>query len=568
MSYDGLFTGIIARQLNEELSGSKIEKIYQPEPDAILMQIYSNGSRKKLLLNTNPTSAGVYLTGRNFENPQNAPSFCMLLRKHIQAGRIVGIKQLQTERMIEFYIDTINEMGFSVNKKLIAEIMGKHSNLVLVDIETGKIIDSIKRVSIDVNRYRQLLPGLLYVMPPSQNKIDFWTGEENEMRARIFQSECEGPKAIMSSIQGFGPTAAEEIWRSGPPQRVVERLQNLRNKLLVGEMLSPAVYSDETGIPKDVHLFPLNHLFDASKTKYFETPGDALDYFFTNRIQSNRVSQKNATLTKDVTTILDRLLLKKQRLLEDIQEAEKADIYRLKGELLTANLHLVEPGLKSITVKSYYDESSVKIELDVRFSAAKNAQNYYKKYAKAKTATKEKFLQLKETQKDIDYLDSVISCIPLSETYEELDTIRNELSDLGYIRPSKTKQKRSKTKTKPKSYKTSNGLDIMVGRNNTENDYLTFKMAAKTDLWFHTKDIPGSHVILFLRDKEAAEEDILQAASLAAYYSKARESENVPVNYTKIKYVKKLPESKPGMVTFTNNKTVFVNPDSNEDKIC
>lgn len=568
MSYDGLFTGIIARQLNEELYGSKIEKIYQPEPDAILMQVYSNGSRKKLFFNISPTSAGVYLTSRNFENPQNAPSFCMLLRKHIQAGRIVSVKQLQTERMIEFYIDTINEMGFSVNKKLIAEIMGKHSNLVLVDIETNKIIDSIKRVSIDVNRYRQLLPGLLYVMPPTQNKIDFWTGEEKEMRERLSQTECDGPKAIMSSIQGFGPTAAEELWRAGPPEKVVERLQSLKADLLSGKALSPAVYSDESGIPKDVHLFPLNHLFDASKTKYFDTPGDALDYFFANRIQSNRVSQKNANLIKDVSTILDRLLLKKQRLLEDIQEAEKADLYRLKGELLTANLHLVEPGSKSLTVRSYYDESNVRIDLDVRFSAAKNAQIYFKKYAKSKTAAKEKFLQLKETQKDIDYLDSVISCIPLSETYEELDTIRSELSNLGYIKTSKTKTKRTKTKTKPKKYKTATGLEIMVGRNNTENDYLTFKAASKTDLWFHTKDIPGSHVILLLEGKEAAEKDILQAASLAAYYSKARESENVPVNYTKIKYVKKLPESKPGMVTFTNNKTVFVNPDSNEKNKC
>ena len=221
MSYDGLFTGIIARQLNKELTGSKIEKIYQPEPDAILMQIYSNGNRKKLLLHTSPTSAGVYFTNKNFKNPSNAPSFCMLLRKHIQAGRIVGVKQTQTERIIEFYIDTVNEMGFSVNKKLIVEIMGKHSNLILLDLSTDKIIDSIKRISIDVNRYRQLLPGLVYVLPPPQNKLDFWTAQESEMRERLLQSGNESPKAIMASIQGFGPTAAEELWRAGPQKNLL-----------------------------------------------------------------------------------------------------------------------------------------------------------------------------------------------------------------------------------------------------------------------------------------------------------------------------------------------------------
>ena len=565
MSYDGLFTGVIARQLNQELSGSKIEKIYQPEPDAILMQIYSKGSRKKLLFNTSPTSASVYLTNRNYENPQNAPSFCMLLRKHVQAGRIMGVKQLQTERIIEFYIDTVNEMGFSVNKKLFAEIMGKHSNLILIDLSTNKIIDSIKRVSIDVNRYRQLLPGLLYVLPPSQNKVDFWTGKESEMRERLAQSGTDGAKAIMDSIQGFGPTAAEELWRAGPQKLLVERIQGLKMNLLDDEALCPAVYFDEAAIPKDVHLFPLEHIFDPSKRKNFATPADALDYFFTHRIQSNRVSQKKVNLTRDVTTILDRLLLKKQRLLEDIQEAEKADIFRLKGELLTANIHLAQPGAKSLTVKSYYDESNVNIELDVRLSAAKNAQNYYKKYAKAKTAKKEKLLQLEETKNDIEYLESVLSYIPLSQTYEELDAIRLELSDLGYVKPVKANQKRASSKAKPKSYKTANGFEILVGRNNTENDHITFKLAAKTDLWFHTKDIPGSHVVLSLKNNEAQEADILKAARLAAYYSKARESANVPVDYTQIKNIKKIPEAKPGMVTFTNNKTLYVNPENEEN---
>ncbi|NCB41058.1 MAG: fibronectin/fibrinogen-binding protein [Clostridia bacterium] len=564
MGYDGLFTGVITRQLNEELYGAKIEKIYQPEPEAILMQVYANGNRKKLFLNTSSTGASVYLTNRNFENPQDAPSFCMLLRKHLQSGRIVSVNQTQTERVIEFNIDTMNEMGFSVNKKLIAEIMGKHSNLILIDLATDRIIDSIKRISIDVNRYRQLLPGLTYVPPPTQHKLDFWTSTEDDFRKSLSQTGMDGPQAILSSIQGFGPTAAEELWLQGPTEQLASRLSALKSYLLADKSLCPAVYTDETKTPKDVHIFPLKTLFDSSKTKCFDKPGDALDYFFANRMQSNRVTQKNTNMMKDIQHILARLLLKKQRLLEDIQEAEKADIQRLKGELLTANLHIVPPGAKSVIVKSYYDDTDVVIELDVRFSAAKNAQSYYKKYAKAKTAKKEKFIQLEEVQADVEYLESVLSLIPFSETYEELEAIHRELSDLGYIRPLKTKQKRSTLKAKPKIYKTENGFEVRVGRNNTENDYLTFKLASKTDLWFHTKDIPGSHVVLFAENKKPEESDILNAAALAAYHSKAKNSENVPVNYTEIKHVKKLPESKPGMVTFINYKTIYVNPENKE----
>ncbi len=561
MSYDGLFAGVIARQLNRELIGAKIEKIHQPEPDEIVMQLHCNGRRKKLLISVASTSASVYFTEQNIENPPTAPAFCMLLRKHIQGGRIVSVSQIQTERIIEFYVETVNEMGFSVNKKLIAETMGKHSNLILVDISTEKIIDSIKRISIDINRYRQILPGLSYVMPPSQNKLDFWTSEKAEIYERIQQSKEEGSKALLSSVQGIGPIAAEELWTAGPREKLADRIIDLRVKLLSPEGIVPTVYSDECGIPKDVHVFPLSHVLGNYKTDIFQDPGTALDFYFSNRRQSNRVSQKGTNLERTVGALLDKLLLKKQRLLEDIKQAEEADILRLKGELLNANLYQVAPGARSVTVKSYYDQSDVTIELDTRFSASKNAQNYYKKYAKAKTAKKEKLLQLLDTEKDIAYIESVFALISLSETYEELNLLRQELAQLGYIRTRKTKDKPVKSKPTPRKYTSLGGLKIMVGRNNTENDYLTFSLAGKTDLWFHAKGMPGSHVVLFLKEKEPENEDLLQAAALAAYYSKGKDSENVPVDYTYVKHVKKPSGSKPGMVIFTHQKTVYVNPE-------
>lgn len=559
MSYDGLFAGVTARQLDRLLAGAKIEKIYQPEPDEILMQVYTRDGRKKLLLSTQPSSAAVYLTERNFENPAAAPSFCMLLRKHLQSGRIVQVRQPQTERMIEFLIETVNEMGYSVNKCLMAETMGKHSNLILIDWETGKIIDSIKRISIDVNRYRQLLPGLPYTPPPTQDKLDFWTAQREELSQRLAQHGPDGPKAIMNGIQGFGPTAAEEVWLSGLPEEIPDRILALRDALIQEKGLQPAVYLGEEGTPQDVHIIPLNHVFAECRTLPFEHPGQALDHFFQNRLQSNRVAQRSVGLERHVQSLLEKLLLKKQRLLEDLRESERAEQLRLQAELLTADLHKVSPGDPRVTVDNYYDGTTMTIELDPRLSAAKNAQNYYKKYGKARTAGKEKLLQLEEAEKDIQYIESVLTSVSLAEDYDTLEQIRRELSDAGYLRTRKVVQKKPQ-KSKPYRFRTASGMELLAGKNNTDNDYVTFTMAGKADLWFHTKDIPGSHVILLCRERAPEKEDILEAAALAAFYSKAGSSENVPVDYTQVRHVKKPSGAKPGMVIYTSQKTIYVNP--------
>ena len=549
MAYDGLLCGIIARQLNTELENAKIEKIQQPEPDEIIMQLSTKVGRKKLLISLNPQGARLHYTELTYENPKEAPNFCMLLRKHIQGGYISSVYQVETERIICFEIETINEMGYAVSKKLIAETMGKHSNLVLLDMQSGKIIDSIKRVSIDVNRYRQLLPGVVYVMPPAQDKLDFWSFEEEELRARFSDNSDTG-----KIVQGFGALLSSEY---DTADKVVELRQNI-------DELKPCVYLQDGRI-KEVHAVPIRSLEDCEKVE-FDNIHAALDWYYSQRTETNRVFQKRDNMVRTVKNLSDKLLLKKQKLLEEIKAADEADVYRINGELINANLHVIKPGDKEVTVISYYDGLPVTIKLDEKISAAKNAQQYFKKYNKAKNSKKEKLEQLAGCEADIEYLESVISMIKTAENHEELELLRAELHEQGYLRIKNSKDRNQKFKPKPRRFTTSTGIEYVVGRNNRENDYITFKLGGKTDLWLHTKDIPGCHVVAFTGGAEPDAATVYELAASAAFFSKGKESENVAVDYVPLRYVKKPSGAKPGMVVFTNNKTVWINPKEPEKK--
>jgi len=562
MSYDGLFTGVVAHQLDCLADGrAKIEKIHQPEPDILVVQINTKQGRKKLLLSAQSAGAACYLTERTFDNPLQAPPFCMLLRKHILGGRITGVRQPDTERIIEFSIDTVNEMGYTYTKKLVAELMGKHSNIVLIDIESNKIIDCIKHISIDVNRYRQLLPGIPYTPPPSQNKINAWESTVEDIQNRLSLYEKPEARTFMEVVAGIGPTMAEEIWQSGSVDTAIKRFLLIRDTLYYHKQIQPEVYVNESGEPIDVHVYPLSHVFSSNRTIAFNQIGEALDFFYANRIQSNRLLQRGAALMRHVQTIEDKLLLKKQRLSEELARAENSEPVRLRAELLTANLHRINRGSLQAEVVNYYDGQTMEIELDPRYSPAQNAQNLYKQYQKAKTAAIEKRIQLDETDRELAYLESVMAAASLAVDDETLENIRMELAESGYVRMRKS-VKRKRTRPKPVQHKTSGGLTFLIGRNNVENDYITFSLAAKADLWFHAKDIPGSHVVLKLEGREPASNDILEAASMAAQHSKAHQSQNVPVDYTSVRHVRKPSGAKPGMVVYDSQKTVYVNPGS------
>ncbi|MBQ6495757.1 MAG: NFACT family protein [Firmicutes bacterium] len=559
MSYDGVVTRAMVRELSEALTLGKIEKIYQPQPEQLLFVIHTQRGKRRLFLSASGNHSAAYLVSETPENPAKPPVFCMVLRKHLNAARITSVTQHENDRIIEILLETTNELGFAENRKLIVEIMGKHSNVLLINMETGRIIDSIKHVSIDVNRARQILPGKAYEYPPAQSKIPFTEVTREQMTA-LTDGQLQPERSLLAGIQGISPVLAQAIASGGDAYTFLRHLIDTIDQ----GTITPLVYLDEDDKPVDFHILPLSVYEEDPRYRalHFDTLSEAAGFYFAGRESSNTVKQKSNDLQRVVKTHLDKLKLKMQRLEEDLFKAENSDKYRLYGELLTANLHLVNPGMKEVTVTSYYDGADVKIPLDPKYTPAKNAQHYFKRYAKAKTAIKEKKLQIEETTADIEYLESVASFVDLAKTIEEIDLLRRELVDSGYIRYRKPPKNGAQKKYKPQpyTYKLTSGKIVMAGRNNNENDWLTMKKASGQDLWFHTKDIPGSHVILFLNGNEPTEEDLCETAAIAAYHSKFSSSGNVPVDYTKVRYVKKPSGAKPGFVIFTHNRTLYVDP--------
>jgi len=576
MAYDGIITYAISEELADRITLGKIEKVYQPGPEELLIHIHTREGNVRLFVSASSQSARVCLTDNKYANPDQPPVFCMLLRKHIQGGRITAVRQHGSERIIEIDIEAQNELGFSVCKRLIIEIMGKHSNIVLTDIESGKVIDSVKRLSIDVNRYRQLLPGIIYKYPPEQEKLPF----------KAVDADTPLPhdaKAIMDRVAGISPAIAREmltycteqhnasVVSTRPAARLREILGSIEDKTYRARIYSdPASMRGAHDTPREFHVADLGELSDLNVT-FFESANECAEYFYFHREASNLVKQKSSPLLRTAQQSLSKALLKKKKLGEDLLRAENSDKYQLYGELITANIHLIKPGAKSAVVTNYYDGNPIEIPLDEKISASKNAQKYFRKYAKAKTAIHEKKTQLEENERDIAYLESVVQNIESAENEAQLDAIRLELQETGYVRrPAKAAQRKKTSKPDPMRYQLADGTLVLVGHNNTENDYLTMKLATKKDIWLHTKDIPGSHVIIRLEDGRSLDDlpaDLIyEAASIAAYHSKARNSDNVPVDYVPVRYVKKPAGSKPGMVIFTHNQTVYVTPALPDEK--
>ena len=564
MPFDGVVTFAAVKEFRDKLILGKIEKIYQPQPEQLLFSIHTKHGKQKLFISASGNHSAMYLIDETPENPVNPPVFCMVLRKHLSAARITDIIQYENDRIVEIMLETVNELGFSVNKKLIVEIMGKHSNILLVDIDTGRIIDSIKHISIDVNRARQTLPGKAYEYPPAQKKIPFTQITESQL-SELVQNELQPERDLMAGVQGISPVLAASLVSNGCGS-AYNILQYIINSIVTGTS-QPVVYVDKNGKPEDFHVVPLSVYSHDCKAIVFDSFSKAAAYYFRNKESSNTIKQKSNDLLRVIRTHSDKLKLKTQRLNEDLQKAENSEKYRLYGELLTANLHLCKPGDTKVTVVSYYDGQQMDIPLDPKYSPSKNAQNYYKKYGKSKTAIKEKKIQLEEVSREIEYLDSVAMLTEHASTIEEIELLRQERTDSGFIRYKKNRQKQQRRyKPSPHIYTLSSGKKVMAGRNNKENDWLTLRKASSSDLWFHTKDIPGTHVILFLDGEEPTDEDLFETASIAAYHSKGSASENVPVDYTRVRYVKKPSGAKLGMVIFTHNRTLYVNPGLPERK--
>ena len=553
MAFDGIITSALSVELADRITNGRINKIYQPEQDELVLNIYANQENYKLYATTDSSAACIAFIKDNLTNPPQPSPFCMLLRKRLQGGHIISVSQKGSERIIEIVIETRDDLGFPVNNRLIFEIMGKHSNIILVNDKTGKIIDCIKHISIDVNRVRQLLPGLTYMYPPPQNKIPYDMATPGQLADAGTTS-----KAILSHIGGICPAIARELSSCENRGEFIENIKaSIKNRSFV-----PRLYIDENGAPREFHIADLSEYEDSCRRIDFSRLSDAIIYFFEHKESSNRARQKANNLVHAVKKALEREYRKKQNLSEDLLAAENSDDFRLYGELLTANMHAIDNGAKSAKLENYYNGEMLEIPLDPRLTPNENAQKYYKAYSKSKTAIRAKKIQLDENEKNILYLESVLTFLENATDVPEIDVLRTELEDTGYIRKhSKDRNKKKKSfRGEPKRFETSDGNTVLVGRNNRENDQLTFSIASRNDIWFHTKDIPGSHVILRSEGNQPNEASILEAARIAAYFSKGRDSVNVPVDYTAVKNVRKPNGAKPGMVIFRHNRTVWVDP--------
>ena len=559
MALDGIALNALEKELNTALCGGRLQKVYQPEKDELVFHIHANQSNYKLFIAASSSNPRIHLTDDSLENPKAPHAFCMLLRKHIQGGKIYAIKQIGFERIIEIYFENLDELGFSVNKKLVIEIMGRHSNAILVDLSTNKILDAMKRISFDTSRVRQLLPGIEYVYPPAQDKVSIYDITRDILTNKL-DASADFAKTLLSTIQGLGPMYAASLCENiTDTTSIVNKIEHLKHEIQ-NQNFKPTVYINDSNICEDFYVFPMDNLENTCTAKCFPSVSEAISFHFKHNIVGGKLKQKSHALTSEISNLIKKMKVKSEKMVTELEEAQNSEHLRLYGELLTANLHLDKSGLKSIELTNYYDGTTVQIPLDVRFPLSKNAQLYYKKYGKAKTAVKEISHQLVEVDNDIKYLESVLVFAGNADSQEEIDALKYELFENGYIKKRPSIYIERSKKPAPLSYTLPSGLKVFVGKNNKENDYLTTKFAERSDIWLHTKDIPGSHVILKCNGSSPAETDILAAASIAAFHSKAKESENVPVDYVPAKLVKKPAKAKAGMVIFTGNRTVYVNP--------
>ena len=577
MALDGLVIHSIVDELHKKLLGGKIDKVYQPENDEVVLHIRNNKENFKLVLSCSASNPRVYLASDyKKENPINAPMFCMLFRKYIQGGNIVNVSQVDFERIIKISVESFDELKEKTTKDIIIEIMGRHSNIILTHSSNNKIIDSAKRIPPSVSRVRQILPGQTYVLPPKQDKLNPITDISLNSFVDTLSS-FDGPifKAIYSKFLGISPVIAKEICfranidenllvseiSSDDISKIYKEFHNLF-KHIKDNIYNPCMVID-TSIDKVLDFSCINlSLFSNLSIINDDSISKILENYYATKDIKDRIHQRSSDLRKSISIKLDRLYNKLNKQEKELIESENAQIYKIKGELITSYIYMIEKGMESVEVANFYDleYKNIKISLNTNFTPSENAQKYFKKYNKLKTAKKEITSQIEITKEEIDYLENIMLSIENCENLAELMDIREELGKVGYIRSKNNSKKETKLTTKPHEFVSSNGFKILVGKNNKQNDHLTLKVASNEDIWMHTKNIPGSHVIIKTEGKEVPDETIFEGAMLAAFFSKSKMSSQVPVDYTKKKNVKKPNGAKPGMVIYDTNNTVYVTP--------
>ena len=566
MPLDALCLTAVAGEVRAAVQGGKIDKIYQPTRDEVVLYIRGPAGNVRLLLSANPGHPRAHLTERNRENPEQPPMFCMLLRKHLQGARILELNQPPLERILDFRLETLDELGDRVERRLVLEAMGRSANLLLLDGE-GRIVDCTRRVDGDLARgQRQLLPGLFYRQPPTVDKLNPFTLSPEELRLVLANPLGKAwDKLLLDSFTGLSPLVARELaFRAGDDsEKLAAELEKLGKA--VEENHFTAYLLVREGKPVDFTFLPVLQYGPETESIPRESFSALLDDFFSDRESAERVRQRGQDLVKSVTSARDRTARKLGNQARELEATKNRERLRELGDILTSNLHLMEKGMSTFRTMDFYDPEGgeVDIPLDPLLTPQQNAAKYYKEYNKAKTAEEMLTIQIEKGEKELEYLNSVLENIALAEGEKDLQEIRQELTETGYLRRPKTAAKRAKKVSgKPMEFRSSSGLRISVGKNNSQNDLLTTKLAYKSDIWLHTQKIHGSHVILWLEGGEADARSLTEAAQLAAYFSQARDGSKVPVDYTPVKYVKKPAGARPGMVLYTTYQTAVVEPDA------
>ena len=577
MPLDALCLSGVVHELQNALSGAKIDKIYQPGRDEVVLALRAPAGNVKLLLSANPSHPRAHLTQISRENPDKPPMFCMLLRKHLSGARLLELVQPPMERVVDLRLEALDELGDRVERRLVLEAMGRHSNLILLDGE-GRIMDCLRRVDSDMSARRQVLPGLFYRLPPAQEKLAPSSLDRAALESALAAApeESQADKWLLDTFGGLSPLICRELaFRAGgaTDARLHQMGEGGRSRLLdelegllrsVQENSFTPVMLEKEGHPSDFTFQPISQYGPAVSCVPFPSFSALLDRFYEQRENQERVHQRGQDLIRSVTNARDRAARKIGLQEQELAATRDRERLRQFGDIITSNFHRMERGQTALRAQNYYDPEGgeVDIPLDPLLTPQQNAAKYYKDYKKAQKAEEMLSIQLEKNRRELDYLNSVLDTIPLAEGEKDLGEIRQELTDTGYLRrPSKAKGREKRVVSKPMEFRSSSGLRISVGKNNTQNDLLTCKQAFKSDIWFHTQKIHGSHVILWTEGREPDLQSVQEAACLAAWFSQAREGGKVPVDYTPVKFVKKPGGARPGMVIYTTYETAWVTPD-------
>ena len=578
MALDAVCLRAVLEELRPQLLDLRIDKVQQPSRDQVILLLRGN---RRLLLNAGAGSPRIHFTELLRDNPAEPPMFCMLLRKYLVGGRVESLTQPGMERSAELTLRVTDEFGRESRRTLVLEAIGRRSNLILLD-EERRIIDCLRRVDSEMSPERQVLPGLFYELPPTHEKRPFTEGDEADFRAALAAANPERPADafLLDTYFGLSPLVARELVfqaAGDSGKRVYELTEaqetalwqavlSLRQRVEDGDFQPICLYRD--GKPAEFSYLPIRQYGDLMENREMESFSALMDVFYESREREERTRQRGQDLIRSVTSARDRCRRKLAQQRQEYAKCQDRDQLRISGELITANLYRMERGQTKLTAENYYDPDcrEITIPLDPLLTPQQNAAKYYKRYTKARTAEKYLTEQMALAERDEAYLESVLEELRQAETEQDFLDIRAELRENGFLKRSGKEKKELKRATKPREFRTSGGWRVLVGRNNRQNDQLTTKTADYRDLWLHTQKIHGSHVILCCQGQAVPEEDLLQAARLAAYFSQAKDSANVPVDCAAVRYVKKPAGARPGMVTYTNARTLYVTPEEAEVK--